>query len=405
MAVYEYKALADTGKTVKGIIDADSPVSARRKLRDQNLYPTQLTEGTGNVAAGKKDTDVQLGGVSTRDIAMTTRQLAVLLKAGMPLVETLTAIIEQTTKSKLRNALYDVRDRVTEGKRFADGLAQHPRIFSSLYVNMIRAGEASGSLEMVLFRLADLLEHQAKMKAKVLSTLAYPAFMVLFAIGIISFLTLVVVPKITTLFESRDIALPRITKILIGTTDFIGAYWYILIGGVIALFTLWRLWVSTERGRVTWDRMRLRTPLVGPLFLKLVCARFARILSTMLTSGMTMMRALEIVNTVVQNKHIEGVLNDVKSEVRRGKGLAGPLKASGEFPPMLIHMVELGQRSGEIEDMLQQVADTYDEDVQVTVDALVSLLEPIIIIVMGVFVGLLVLSILMPILQMSTNIG
>jgi general secretion pathway protein F len=405
MAVYEYKALADTGKSVKGIIDADSPVSARRKLREQNLYPTQLSEGTGHSAAKRKDTDVQLGGVSSRDVAMATRQMAVLLRAGMPLMETLTALIEQTTKSKLRNALYEVRDRVTEGQHFADGLAQHPRIFSSLYVNMVRAGESSGSLELVLFRLADLLEHQARMKAKVFSTLAYPAFMVLFAIAIISFLTLVVVPKITTLFEMRDITLPRITKILIGTTDFIGAYWYLLIGGVIALFALWRLWVGTDRGRITWDRIRLRMPILGPLLLKLVCARFARILSTMLVSGMTMMRALEIVNTVIQNKYIEGVLDDVKSEVRRGRGLAGPLKSSGEFPPMLIHMVELGQRSGEIEDMLQQVADTYDEDVQVTIDAVVSLLEPIIIIVMGVFVGLLVLSILMPILQMSTNIG
>ena len=199
--------------------------------------------------------------------------------------------------------------------------------------------------------------------------------------------------------------LPTTSLAPIATPGLIRSDWYFLIGGVLGLFVLWTYWISRPKGRRTWDRIKLKFPLYGSLHLKLVCGRFARILGTMLQSGLTMMRSLNVVSTVVQNTYIEEVLEDVKASVRRGQGLAAPLRESGIFPPMLIHMTELGQRSGELENMLVKVADTYDEDVQITIDAIVSLLEPIIIVVMGVLVGLLVLSILLPILNMSTNIG
>ena len=406
MAVYEYKALEKSGKAVKGVIDADSPVAARRKLRERQLYPTGVKKSFGGGAANSSGgADYGLSGVSTRDLSLMTRQLSVLLTAGMPLSDALGALLEQTSKAKLRKTVFDVRERISEGMSLAEGLGLHPRIFNPLYVNMVRAGETSGSLEAVLDRLANILEQQARLRAKVLSTLAYPMFMVIFAIGIISFLSFVIVPRITKLFEKQGHELPPITKILISTTDFVGSYWYLLIGSVIGIFSLWRYWISRPQGRRTWDRIKLKFPLYGSLHLKLVCGRFARILGTMLQSGLTMMRALNVVSTVIQNQYIEDVLEDVKAKVRRGRGLSGPLKESGIFPPMLIHMTDLGERSGEIENMLIKVADTYDEDVQITIDAIVSLLEPIIIVVMGLFVGLLVLSILLPILNMSTNIG
>lgn len=405
MPVFEYKALEKSGKKVKGIIDADSPVAARRKLRDQQLFPTKLKQGLSSADTRADNSGLAFRGVSTRELSLTTRQLAVLLNAGMPLSDALNALLQQTSKARLRKTIFEVRTRVMEGTSLADALAGHTRVFSSLYINMVRAGEASGSLEVILDRLANILEHQARMKAKVLSTLAYPSFMVVFAIAIISFLSFVIVPRITQLFEKQGQELPPLTKTLIATTDFVSAYWYLLIGGVIGLFMLWRYWISRPNGRRTWDRMKLKFPLYGGLHLKLICGRFARILGTMLQSGLTMMRSLNVVSTVVQNKYVEDVLEDVKASVRRGEDLAAPLKASGLFPPMLIHMAELGQRSGELENMLIKVADTYDEDVQITIDAIVSLLEPIIIVVMGVFVGLLVLSILLPILNMSTNIG
>lgn len=405
MAVFEYKALEKSGKTVRGIVDADSAAAARQKLREQQLYPTKLKAGNVGGATGSGAGSVAIGGASLRDLALMTRQLAVLLVAGMPLSDALNALLEQTTKARLRKTIYEVRARVMEGTSLADGFAGHPKIFSAMYVNMVRAGESSGTLEVVLGRLADILDHQAKLRARVLSTLAYPSFMVVFAIGIISFLTFVIVPRITQLFERQHQELPRLTKILIGTTGFIGHYWWAILIVVVGAVIGWRLWVGSERGRRTWDRFRLRLPLYGHLHLKLVCGRFARVLGTMLQSGLTMMRALNVVTTIIENKHIEDILEGVKSEVRRGSGLAGPLRQSGAFPPLLIHMTELGERSGELENMLVRVADTFDDDVQVTVDAMVSLLEPIIIVVMGVFVGLLVLSILLPILNLTSGIG
>ena len=405
MAVFEYQALGKTGRKIKGVVDADSPAAARRKLREQDLFPTEVKPSFDAGGRPAPERTLVYSRVSTRDVALMTRQLAVLLNAGMPVVESLTALLDQTSRPRLRKAIFDVRERVREGSSLADGMALHPRIFGLLYANMVRAGESSGALEQVLFRLADILEHQARMQHRVLSTLAYPFFMAMFAVSIIVFLMLIIVPRITALFEKQQQELPRLTKMLIFTVDFIGSYWFLIIGAAIAVLALWRYWVSRPAGRLTWDRFMLRIPLVGGLQLKLVCARLARTLGTMLESGLTMMNALEVVNTVLENRHIEKAMEDVKSGVRRGRGLAAPMRESGVFPPMLIHMIELGQQSGEIESMLVKVADTYDDDVQLTVDALVSLMEPMIIVVMGVFVGLLVLSILLPILNMSTNMA
>lgn len=405
MAVFEYKALAESGKMTKGIIDADTPASARRKLRDQRLFPTELTESFAKGTESERKASFGFSGVSTRDLSLMTRQLAVLLRAGMPLVESLKALTDQTTNSRLKRTIYDIRSTVLEGRSLADGLAAHPNIFSPLYINMVRAGEASGSLEPVLFRLEAILDHQAKLKAKIISTLAYPTFMALFAVGLISFLSLVIMPKITELFTKRDQQLPRITEWMMASTDFISSYWYLILGASIFLLVSWRSWLTYPAGRKRWDWFKLKIPLIGGLYLKLICGRFSRILGTMLESGLTMMNALEVVNTIIGNTHIEAAMQDVMSDVRRGRGLAVPLAETGEFPPMLINMIELGQRSGELDDMLRQTADTYDDDVEVTIEAVVSLLEPVIIIVMGLFVGLLVLSILLPILEMSSSIG
>lgn len=256
----------------------------------------------------------------------------------------------------------------------------------------------------MLVRLADIEEHQARLRARVISTLAYPAFMAVFATGIITFLMLVIMPKITQIIEKQKQELPALTKTMVRVSRFVGHYWWLILLLVIGVVVLWRLWVGTSRGRLRWDRLKLKLPLYGGLHTKSISARFARTLGTMLQSGLTMMKALDVVKTIIGNAVIEESMADVKAGVRRGKDLARPLKEVGFFPPMLIHMVELGQRSGEIETMLLKVADTYDEDVRLAVDAMVALLEPIIIVVMGVFVGLLVLSILLPILSMSQHI-
>lgn len=425
MPVFEYKAMVRaTGKSQRGVIDAESPALARRKLRDLGLVATDVVASSGGAVAvaeqpksagrggrsaaspAAKPTRLRGGGgrVSARDMALTTRQLAVLLRAGMPLVEALAAMIEQTTRPRLRAAFYDIRDKVNAGRTLADAMAEHPRIFNNLYVSMVRAGEISGALEPVLFRLADITEHQAKLRSQIVSTMAYPAFMGLFAVGVITFLMMVIVPRITQIFQKQQAKLPRITEIMIGTSDFLASYWFVIVGVVIGVFMLWRGWVSRPEGRKTWDRWKLRFPLFGDLHLKLVCARFTRTLGTMLQSGLTMLPALDVVSSVLENRYIQEHMEDVKAGVRRGRDLAAPLKETGFFPPMMIHMIDLGQRSGEIEDMLIKVAETYDDDVRLTIEAVVGLMEPIIIIVMGIFVGFIVLSILLPILNMSQNL-
>jgi general secretion pathway protein F len=410
MAVYEYKAITKgSGKNVRGVIDADTPMVARRKLREQDLFPTSLTEssegglravtqGSGKRTAGRR------GRVSVRDLALLTRQFAVLLHAGMPLVEALGALIDQTSRPRLQGAIYEVRDKVNSGTTLGDALSEHPRIFSPLYVNMVRAGEVSGALEQVLVRLADILEHQSKLRSQIMSSMAYPAFMALFAVGIITFLMTVIVPRITAIFIKQKAKLPAITEYMINVSWFVAHFWWLIVLVVLGIYALWRFWISREEGRKTWDRLKLRLPVYGKLHLKLVCARFTRTLGTMLQSGLTMLPALDVVNSVLGNTHVQMYMDDVKAGVRRGRDLAAPLKETGLFPPMMIHMVELGQRSGEIESMLIKVADTYDDDVRLTIDAAVGLIEPMIIVVMGLFVGVLVLSILLPILQMSSNV-
>ncbi len=411
MAVYEYKAIIkSTGKTTRGVIDAESAAQARQKLREQELYPTDINEdttGAGAMTASSlsRRLSATQGRVSLRDIALMTRQLAVLLRAGMPVLEALNALIDQTNRPRLRTTIYEVRDKVNSGKSLGEALAEHPKIFADLFVNMVRAGEASGTLEQVLFRLADILERQSKLRSQILSTLAYPVFMGLFAVAIIVFLVMVIVPRITRMFERQGTELPGLTRALIAVSDWAAAYWWIALSFFALLYIAWRLWVARERGRVRWDHLKLSFPLYGQLHLKLVCARFSRTMGTMLQSGLMMLPALEVVNAILGNAFIQNRMDDVKIGVRRGRDLAQPIKETGLFPPMMIHMIELGQRSGEIEDMLLQIADTFDEDVRLTIDALVALIEPLIIIVMGLFVGLLVLAILLPIFQLSTNIG
>jgi general secretion pathway protein F len=419
MPVYEYKAITrGSGKASRGVVDAESPAQARQKLRELDLYPTDLREAAGGAPArgGRKGRGKPAGTaasgrgfsrggrVSPRDLGLMTRQLAVLLRAGMPLVEALGALLEQTSNQALHTAIYDIREKVNGGSQLVDAMAGHPRLFSNLYVNMVRAGEVSGALEIVLVRLADLQDNQAKLRAQIASSMAYPAFMGVFAVGVVIFLMMVIVPRITAIFQKQDMELPQLTTFMIGLSEFIGLYWWVILGAVFGALALWRAWIARPEGRRRWDRWKLRFPLYGNLHQKLVCARFTRTLGTMLQSGLTMLPALDVVISVLDNAHVQQNMDDVKAGVRRGRDLAVPLKETGLFPPMMIHMIELGQRSGEIEDMLIKVADTYDDDVRLTIEGLVSLMEPLIIVFMGIFVGLLVLSILLPIINMSTSL-
>jgi len=408
MAVYEYVALDERGKRTRGIIDADSRQAARRRLREMGLHPTGVNE-TDEVAV-TAERQLTVGSLTklrrpiSAEVCLVTRQLSVLLEAGMQLVEALSCVLDQIDHPRLTKVVYDVRERVRQGATFADALAAHPKVFSELYTNMVRAGESSGALDIILARLADYLENQARLAGRIKSALFYPALVVVLGTGIVGFLMAVVVPRISEMFARMGQQLPAMTKMLMAASEFTHHYWYVVVAAVVVAIIGMRRYVKTDTGRSLWHRLLLQLPLFGELALKLAVSRFARTLGTLLEGGLSMLGALTIVEGLVRNAVIETAIEDTQEAVRSGQDLAGPLRRSEVFPPMLIHMVALGERSGQLEKMLLKVADTYDEDVDTTVNTMVSLLEPIMIIAMGLVVGFIVLAVLLPIFDMSQNI-
>jgi general secretion pathway protein F len=404
VAVYEYKGIfIGTGKPAKGVRDAENAKALRGALRKDGILLTVATEGKAADAKAKKNLSLGIfSGVSTSDVAVMTRQLATLMRAGIPLFESLNALIEQVENENLKRALTQVREQVREGTSFAKSLEGHPKIFPSLYVNMVRAGEASGTLEAVLERLTQFMESQAKLKGKVTAALAYPALMLLIGTSLISVLMIAVVPNVTTIFQSMDQALPWYTALLIFVSDLAAGYWWLVllvlgIGGYA--FTYWR---GTTEGRMKWDGFLLKVPVVGKLIQMLSVARFSRTLATLLGSGVALLPAMDIVRKVLGNAVLEKVIVDAIGSIREGQSIAEPLKRSGKFPPIVTHMIAIGEKSGQLENMLESVSDAYDNEVETRVQLLTSLLEPLMIVVMGGAVGFIAVSILMPLIQMSS---
>src|SRR5512136_2955617 len=407
MPVFAYKALDQRGKDVEGLKEADSPKSLRGILRRDGLFLTEVTaEKQARSASPEVSVRRFLGGrVKADDVAVATRQLAVLVNAGIPLVDALTALVEQVDHERLKRVLSAVKQRVNEGSSLADALGQHPKAFSNLYVNMIRAGESSGALDVVLFRLADFTESQARLRSKVLGTLTYPAAMVIIGSAVMGILFTVVIPKITKIFEDTKVVLPWTTRILIGVASFVHDWWWavgIAFAGAVYGFVRW---VRTPAGRVRFDVWLLDAPIFGSLVRQVAVARFARTLATLLKSGVPLLTAMDIVRNIVGNTRLAAVIEEARESIKEGESIAAPLKRSGEFPPLVYHMIAIGEKSGELEEMLGNVANAYDSQVETKVAALTSLLEPIMIVVMGVAVAFIVFSILMPILQINTIAG
>lgn len=408
MAVFEYRGiLVGTGKPVKGVRDAENAKSLRSALRRDGVLLTVATEGKAAEAKAKRDIKIFefLGRPSTSDVAVLTRQLATLVGAGIPLFESLAALVEQVENEQLKRALTQVREQVREGTSFAKALEAHPTIFPPLYVNMVRAGEASGTLQQVLERLTAFLESQAKLKGKVTSALAYPILMAIIGTTLVSILMVAVVPNVTTIFASMDQALPWYTALLITTSDFMASYWWLLLSLLALGIYLFRRWLRTTKGKLTWDGFVLKVPVFGKVILMLSIARFARTLSTLLASGVALLGAMDIVANVLGNAALEKVVHEAISSIREGQSIAEPLKRSGRFPPIVTHMITIGEKSGQLESMLQSVSDAYDTEVENRVQMLTSLLEPLIIVMMGSVVGFIAVSILMPLIQMSSFAG
>ena len=412
MPVFEYKGFNEAGKAVTGVREADSGKGLRVLLRKDGVFLTEVTAeraGAGAKSAGGTAKDVRLkrlflGRIKTDDIAILTRQLATLLGAGIPLVESLNALIDQVDHERLKTIMTQVKERVNEGASFADALAEHPKAFSNLYVNMVRAGEHSGALDVVLVRLADFTEGQARLRSKIVGTLTYPALMVIIGTVLVGVMMVVVVPRITKMFDDMGATLPLITRLLIGTSQFAQSYWWlVLLLGALGVWAF-RKWHATPAGKEQVDGWLLRAPVFGGLVRMLAISRFARTLSTLLKSGVPLLTAMGIVKALITNVKLSKVIDDATDAIREGESIAAPLKRSGEFPPIVYHMVGVGERSGQLEDMLMNVAVAYESQVDTRIAALTSLLEPILIVFMGGGVAFIVFSILMPILQMNTLI-
>lgn len=405
MPVYAYKGYDASGRNVTGTRDADNPRVIKLQLRRDGIFLTELSEAS---ADSKKKERRQFEfkffseRVSTQELALATRQLATLVGAGIPLVESLIALIDQVDQPHFKAVWSDVKQKVNEGASFADSLAGHPKVFSGLYINMIRAGEHSGALDVILNRLADFTENQAELKSKLIGSMIYPLLMLTMSLAVTAILFVFVIPKLAASFESQKVSLPLPTLMVIALSSGVRDYWFIGLPMMVGSVWGFRKYISTPKGRVWWDRFMLKAPIFGPLTRMIAVTRFSKTLGTLLASGVPLLTAFDIVKNVVQNTLLLEVIETARDAVKEGESIAAPLKRSGQFPPIVTHMIAIGERSGQLEAMLNNIARAYEVQVEARLRAMTSILEPVMIIFLGVVVGFIVLSIILPMLQMSS---
>ena len=408
MPAYAYTGLTTAGKQVKGIETSESVGALKAALKRQGVFLTAITETTATAAkSDSKEVDLSFlfDRIRPADVSRVTRLLSTLLIAGVTLPESLRALTEQVESQRFKGILSDIASRVNEGSSLADTMSDHGKIFPPLYINMVRAGEASGSLETVLIRLADFMDQQDELKSKIQTAMVYPIAMGVIGLGVVTLLMVKVVPNISQMFEDQGAELPITTRFLIMVSDLISGYWWLLLGlfgGGIYLFRRWR---KSEQGKAKGDRILLNLPVIGDLVRKVAIGRFARTLSTMLASGVDLLQALDIVKNLLGNVVLEDVIRSARDNIREGEGIAPALRRSGEFPPLVTHMIAVGERSGQLEQMLVDVADAYDRETSSAITKATALLEPLMIVGMGGTVGFIVFSIMTPILQMNQMAG
>ena len=408
MPVYHYKGYRNDGGAATGIIDAESPKVARVKLRKVGVFPTDMVEqglattGPSTSTSVRSTTGIgRAPALSTTDVAMMTRQLATLLVAGLPLVEALGVMVDQTEKKPVKSLMADIREEIRGGASYSAVLERYPREFSQIYVHMVRAGEASGALDQILFRLAEFLEKQLALKHKVTNAVLYPALMLIVGVTVLFFLMTFVVPKITAVFTSLKQALPWPTVVLMSISHFLADYWAIILGGVDVMVWATRRAIKTDAGRLTADRWLLKMPLMGEVARMVAISRLTSTLATMLASGVQLLDAMDVAKRVMNNRVLEYAVEGARQNIREGETIAEPLKRSGEFPALVTHMIAVGERSGEMEEMLRRIGNIYDGEVDRVITRFTSLLEPIMILIMGILVFCIVVAILLPIFEMG----
>lgn len=405
MPIFEYKGLTREGKNIKGVVDSENLRAARAKLKKENIFVVDIRDKK-KPDPRKRQGPRSTKNVGIKELSLMTRQLATLIKANIPLVDALLAISEQVENPVLSEAIADCKNMVNEGSPFYKALAKYPNIFTNIYISMVEAGEMSGSLDVILMRLAEFTEAQADLRAKVSSAMTYPLVMMVVTMGLLGFLFVFLIPKMVTVFESApNLQLPWYTVRLIEASQFLVNWWYILLGIGFAAFFLFKNWKSTPAGQAQWDVISLKLPIIGPTVRMVAVARFTRTLATLLNGGVPMLAALDIVRNVVNNSVMAKAIDEARSNISEGESIAGPLKKSGQFPPLVVHMVNIGEKTGELENMLTQVSDAYDFQVKTKLEGLTSLMGPVVIVMMGFAIGMIVVAVMVPMFEMANIAG
>lgn len=418
---FDYIAADPKGKEVRGAIEAENTVAAINILRGRGLFPTSVTEPT----LSRKPSDQGMVGISRTESKKTsflsnflkpkkirpkaltvfTRQLAVLIDAGLPILKSLHVLKEQEKNKLLKETIQSISDAVEGGSTFSEALNRFPKIFTKLYASMVRAGETGGVLDEVLNRLAEFMEKAQRLKARIKSAMVYPTLVLVFAMGIVTFLVTVIVPKFADIFLEMEIDLPGLTSALIAISDFSKRRWYVFILLASLIVTAYRLTNRTKKGKLNIDKTKLKLPIFGDLIRKVGIASFSRTLGTLIASGVPILKSLAIVRDTINNEVIVNAITLIHDSIREGESIVGPLRQSKVFPPMVVGMVDVGEQTGNLAEMLTKIAETYDEEVDVAVQGLTSVLEPLMIITLAFIVGFIVIAMFLPLIKLMQGIS
>jgi general secretion pathway protein F len=405
LPVFNYKGYdAASGSQKKGKVEAESVKAARQKLRQRDGIMVSEIKEEESASKAKTKSRFSSSRVSQQDVAIMTRQFATLQTASVPLDESLRALTQQVENPVLRNALSSVKDQISEGKSLGEAMSSFPGVFDRLYVNMVKAGESSGTMALVLERLADFIEYQVKIRGQIVSAMTYPAVMIVASSSIVVFLFVSVVPKLQKVFISLKVQLPWYTELLIKLSEFLQSYWWLVGAGGVMGYFLFKYWVGSESGRRKFDAWLLRAPVFGPIVLRTNVSRFTRTLSTLLNSGVPIISAIEITKNVIPNSVIAGVLDEAKVAVQEGKSLSATIERSEQFPPLVTHMIMTGEKTGQLEEMLGHVATAYDAEVERKVNSMIALIEPAMVILMAGGAGGILAALMIPMLSVMNRV-
>ncbi len=401
MPIYSYKGINKQGQDVKNTINCESEAVAKQRIKSQGVMLVSIKEKKAGSKSSGSSFSLTSKKVNVNELAMMTRQLATLVKARIQIVDSLQALIDQVESDVLRVVLATVKTQVNEGVSLAKALGEHPKVFNNVYCNMVEAGEASGTLDVVLLRLAEFTESQVKLKNKVVGAMTYPIIIVIVGFAMMMLIFLLVIPQIAKMFKSAKKELPILTKIVIGISDFLQNYWYMVILGMILFVFLVRAYINSPSGQRRWHSVQLKLPIVGNLIKMINVSRFCSTLGTLLNSGVPILASMKIVKNLIPNVWMKDSVEESRISISEGSSMAGPLMKSGYFPTMVTYMISLGEKTGELEPMLEIISANYEDQVEAKLSGLTSIIEPIMMIGMGGAVGLIIFSIVIPLMELN----